>query len=104
MTDGAGWRLEIKKYPELTNKAARRTHANWKDWWQNGRQYTEQGNPNASGGFYTQKEAKELVKYAAERGINIIPEIEMPDIVKKCWLFIRNYHAPENHILKANFV
>ncbi|ATL43031.1 family 20 glycosylhydrolase [Elizabethkingia sp. HX WHF] len=78
LTDGAGWRLEIKKYPELTDKAAWRTHANWKDWWQNGRQYTEQGNPNASGGFYTQKEAKELVKYAAERGINIIPEIEMP--------------------------
>lgn len=78
LTDGAGWRLEIKKYPELTNKAAWRTHANWKDWWQNGRQYTERGNPNASGGFYTQKEAKELVKYAAERGINIIPEIEMP--------------------------
>ncbi|MCL1666290.1 glycoside hydrolase family 20 protein [Elizabethkingia ursingii] len=78
LTDGAGWRLEIKKYPELTNKAAWRTHANWKDWWQNGRQYTEQGSPNASGGFYTQKEAKELVKYAADRGINIIPEIEMP--------------------------
>ncbi|MDV2449370.1 beta-N-acetylhexosaminidase [Elizabethkingia anophelis] len=78
LTDGAGWRLEIKKYPELTNKAAWRTHANWKDWWQNGRQYTEQGNPNASGGFYTQKEAKELVKYAADRGINILPEIEMP--------------------------
>ena len=78
LTDGAGWRLEVKKYPELTNKAAWRTHANWKDWWQNGRQYTEQGSPNASGGFYTQKEAKELVKYAADRGINIIPEIEMP--------------------------
>jgi len=78
LTDGAGWRLEIKKYPELINKAAWRTHANWKDWWQNGRQYTEQGSPNASGGFYMQKEAKELVKYAADRGINIIPEIEMP--------------------------
>ncbi|KUY31680.1 family 20 glycosylhydrolase [Elizabethkingia ursingii] len=78
LTDGAGWRLEVKKYPELTNMAAWRTHANWKDWWQNGRQYTEQGSPNASGGFYTQKEAKELVKYAADRGINIIPEIEMP--------------------------
>ncbi|QCX54213.1 family 20 glycosylhydrolase [Elizabethkingia sp. JS20170427COW] len=77
-TDGAGWRLEIKKYPELTQKAAWRTHALWKDWWNNGRQYVEQGTPNASGGFYTQDEAKELVKYAAERGINIIPEIEMP--------------------------
>ncbi|WP_407477849.1 glycoside hydrolase family 20 protein [Elizabethkingia meningoseptica] len=78
LTDGAGWRLQIKKYPELTNKAAWRTHTVWKDWWQNGRQYIEEGKPNASGGYYTQEEAKELVKYAADRGINVIPEIEMP--------------------------
>ncbi|MDE5493620.1 family 20 glycosylhydrolase [Elizabethkingia meningoseptica] len=78
LTDGAGWRLQIKKYPELTNKAAWRTHTVWKDWWQNGRQYIEEGRPNASGGYYTQEEAKELVKYAADRGINVIPEIEMP--------------------------
>jgi len=78
LTDGAGWRLEIKQYPELTKKAAWRTHTLWKDWWNNGRQYVEQGNPNASGGFYTQEQAKELVAYAAKRGITIIPEIEMP--------------------------
>ncbi|HFK5569130.1 beta-N-acetylhexosaminidase [Elizabethkingia meningoseptica] len=78
LTDGAGWRLQIKKYPELTNKAAWRTHTVWKDWWQNGRQYIEEGRPNASGGYYTQEEAKELVKYVADRGINVIPEIEMP--------------------------
>ena len=78
LTDGAGWRLQIKKYPELTSKAAWRTHTVWKDWWQNGRQYIEEGRPNASGGYYTQEEAKELVKYAADRGINVIPEIEMP--------------------------
>ncbi|WP_293946214.1 MULTISPECIES: beta-N-acetylhexosaminidase [unclassified Sphingobacterium] len=78
LTDGAGWRLEIKKYPELTQKAGWRTHAHWKDWWNNGRQYVEKGNPNASGGFYTQEEARELVDYAARKGINVIPEIEMP--------------------------
>ncbi|QIH31990.1 family 20 glycosylhydrolase [Sphingobacterium sp. DR205] len=78
LTDGAGWRLEIKKYPELTQKAAWRTHAHWKDWWNNGRQYVEKGNPNANGGFYTQEEARELVDYAARKGINVIPEIEMP--------------------------
>ena len=77
-TDGAGWRLEIKKYPELTKKAAWRTHTHWKDWWQNGRRYVAEGTPNASGGFYTQEEAKNLVTYAAKKGINIIPEIEMP--------------------------
>ncbi len=78
LTDGAGWRLEIKKYPKLTSTAAWRTHATWKDWWNNGRQYVDQGTPNASGGFYTQDQARELVHYAAAKGINVIPEIEMP--------------------------
>lgn len=78
LTDGAGWRLEIKQYPELTQKAAWRTHASWKDWWNNGRQYIEQGAPNAYGGYYTQEQAKELVAYAASKGITVIPEIEMP--------------------------
>lgn len=78
LTDGAGWRLQIKRYPELTEKAAWRTHVHWKDWWTHGRKYTDRGAPNAGGGFYTQEEAKELVAYALQRGINIIPEIEMP--------------------------
>jgi len=78
LTDGPGWRLEIKKYPELTQKAAWRTNANWKYWWNNGRKYTEMGSPEASGGFYTATEARDMVKYAAKRGITIIPEIEMP--------------------------
>lgn len=78
LTDGPGWRLEIKKYPMLTARAAFRTHANWKEWWNNGRKYSEEGNPNAFGGYYTQKDAKEIVTYAAKRGITVIPEIEMP--------------------------
>ncbi len=77
-TDGAGWRLEIKKYPELTKRAAWRSHTLWKDWWNNGRRYLDMGAPNASGGFYTQEEAKDLVAYAARKGITVIPEIEMP--------------------------
>ncbi len=78
LTDGAGWRLEIKKYPELTQKAAWRTNANWKYWWNNGRKYAEMGSPEASGGFYTADEAKDFVNYALKRGITVIPEIEMP--------------------------
>jgi len=78
LTDGAGWRLEIKKYPELTQKAAWRNFSTWKEWWNSPRRYVEMGNPNASGGFYTQEEARNLVKYAAKKGITIIPEIEMP--------------------------
>lgn len=75
LTDGPGWRLEINKYPELTQKAAWRTHPEWKDWWNNGRRYLEMGNPNASGGYYTQAEARQLVAYAARKGITIVPEI-----------------------------
>jgi len=78
LTDGAGWRLEIKKYPELTQKAAWRNFSTWKEWWNSPRRYVEMGSPNASGGFYTQEEARKLVGYAAKRGITIIPEIEMP--------------------------
>src|SRR5690606_41635493 len=49
LTDGAGWRLEIKKYPELTQKAAWRNFSLWKDWWNSPRQYVEMGSPNAYG-------------------------------------------------------
>lgn len=78
ITDGAGWRLEIKKYPALTKQAAWRTHANYMEWWKSPRHYLEEGNPNAYGGFYTQDEARAVVAYAARRGITVIPEIEMP--------------------------
>jgi hexosaminidase len=78
LTDGPGWRLEIKKYPELTAKAAFRTENTWKEWWNGTKRYSDEGNPNAYGGYYTQKDAKEIVAYAARRGITVIPEIEMP--------------------------
>lgn len=78
LTDGAGWRLKIKKYPQLTQKAAWRNYPRWKDWWNSGRRYLEVGDPNASGGYYTQEEARDFVGYAAEKGITVIPEIEMP--------------------------
>lgn len=78
LTDGAGWRLEIKQYPRLTEKAAWRNYVTWKEWWNSPRRYVEMGTPNAYGGFYTQQEARDLVKYAARKGITIIPEIEMP--------------------------
>ena len=78
LTDGAGWRLEIKHYPELTHVAAWRNYANWKEWWTKGRKYSQEGDPNAYGGYYTQAQAREIVAYAAQRGITVIPEIEMP--------------------------
>lgn len=78
LTDAAGWRMEIKRYPRLTNFAAWRTDSLWKSWWQGGRRYVAEGTPGAYGGYYTQQELRELVRYAEERGITIVPEIEMP--------------------------
>lgn len=78
LTDGPGWRLEIRKYPELTSVAAFRTNNAWTEWWKSARKYSREGDPNAYGGYYTQAEAKEIVAYAARRGITVIPEIEMP--------------------------
>ena len=78
LTDAAGWRIEVKKYPALTAQAAWRTSYGWKKWWNSDRDYVNEGEANAYGGYYTQLEAKELVAYAQKRGITIIPEIEMP--------------------------
>lgn len=72
LTEDQGWRIEIKKYPLLTKIGA----------WRNGTvigHYPGSGNDNEkTGGFYTQQEIKDVVKYAADRYITIIPEIEMP--------------------------
>lgn len=78
LTDGAGWRIQIDKYPLLTQKAAWRSKKNWKEWWRGDRIFSQENEPIAYGGYYTKKEAQTLVAYAAKRGITIIPEIEMP--------------------------
>lgn len=78
LTDAAGWRIEIDKYPRLTEFAAWREFPTWKEWWNNGRQYSEEGSKNAYGGYYTKEDIRELVAYAESRYITIIPEIEMP--------------------------
>ena len=78
LTDGAGWRIEIKKYPRLTSFAAWRPFDKLNDWWVGGRTFCEQDDPRAVGGYYTQDDIREVVAYAAERHITIIPKIEMP--------------------------
>lgn len=69
LTEDHGWRLEIKKYPRLTDIGAWRTETEFSQGRLNG---------TPTGGFYTQEQAKELVRYAASRFVNIVPEIEMP--------------------------
>lgn len=79
LTDAAGWRMEIKRYPRLTSLGAWRTDSLWKTWWNDGkRHYMNEGEPGAYGGYYTQAQLRELNDYAAARGITLVPEIEMP--------------------------
>lgn len=78
LTDAAGWRLEIKAYPRLTSFAAWRPQHTWKEWWNSGRMYVDEGTPGAYGGYYTREDISELVSYARERHVCIVPEIEMP--------------------------
>lgn len=62
LTDDQGWRIEIKKYPKLTETGA------WR----------KEKDETIYGGYYTQKDVQEIVEYASRRNITIVPEIEMP--------------------------
>lgn len=62
LTDDQGWRIEIKKYPKLTEIGSKRID----------------GEGTEHSGYYTQEEVKEVVKYAADRFITVVPELEMP--------------------------
>ena len=99
LTDAAGWRLQVDSYPRLTSYAAWRTPHDWKGWWYGDRTFLDEGTEGASGGYLTKAEAKELVEYAADRYITIIPEIEMPghsDEVLAAYPELKCTHNPEN--------
>jgi hexosaminidase len=77
LTDDQGWRIEIKKYPKLTEIGAyRKETVVGKNFERFDRPYVGDGQPH--GGFYTQDEVREVVAYARARYIDVIPEIEMP--------------------------
>ncbi len=76
LMDDQGWRLEIKQYPKLTEIGAWRVDRNKYLW--SMRPPQEPGEEATYGGFYTQDEIREVVAYAAERHITVVPEIEMP--------------------------
>lgn len=78
LTDAAGWRMQTDAYPRLTEFAAWRPQQTWKEWWNGDRLYVEEGTEGAYGGYYTKDQLRELVGYARERHVEIIPEIEMP--------------------------
>ena len=93
LTEDQGWRIEIKKYPLLTEKGSIRKSTALSltgyDEHKEPRDYTEYGR----GMFYTQDEVRDVVAYAAARQINIIPEIDMPGHFVAA-LAIRSCHAP----------
>ncbi|WP_460891164.1 beta-N-acetylhexosaminidase [Rufibacter soli] len=74
LTDDQGWRLEIKSYPKLTSVGA------WRNSTLIGHFKAEPARYDSTryGGFYTQDQVREIIKYAAVRGINVIPEIDIP--------------------------
>ena len=75
LTDDQGWRIEIKKYPKLTQISSQRAQTvigNYHD------RTPQQFDNTPYGGYYTQEQIKDVVKYASDRYINIVPEIEMP--------------------------
>lgn len=78
LTDGAGWRLEIDKYPELTEKAAWRVGKTWKEWRDAGSEYCPENDPRAEGGYYSKDDIREIVALAGQLHIEVIPEIEFP--------------------------
>ncbi|MBT3756222.1 MAG: family 20 glycosylhydrolase [Candidatus Cloacimonetes bacterium] len=76
LTDDNGWRIEIKKYPQLTEVCSWRKNLEHISW--NERNDSDEDGKGIYSGFYTQEEIKDVIKYAAERFITVVPEIEMP--------------------------
>ncbi len=80
LTDDQGWRLEIKKFPRLTEVGAWRVDREDKHW--NAREAQRPGEKATYGGFYTQDDVREILAYAASRFVTVVPEIEMPGHAK----------------------
>ncbi|WP_457032466.1 beta-N-acetylhexosaminidase [Kitasatospora sp. P5_F3] len=72
LTDDQGWRIEIKRYPRLTEVAS------WRDRSMVGFRAAERRNDEPHGGFYTQDDLREIVAYADARHITVVPEIDLP--------------------------
>ncbi|MGW6536385.1 beta-N-acetylhexosaminidase [Streptomyces sp. NPDC055051] len=72
LTDDQGWRIEIERYPRLTEVGSWRARSKW------GHRASPLWNDTPHGGFYTQNDIREIVAYAAERHITVVPEIDLP--------------------------
>ncbi|MFE6162684.1 beta-N-acetylhexosaminidase [Streptomyces sp. NPDC056486] len=72
LSDDQGWRIEIKRYPKLTEVGSWRPRSKW------GHRASELWNDTPHGGYYTQDDIREIVAYAHERHIAVVPEIDIP--------------------------
>ncbi|MGO4461668.1 beta-N-acetylhexosaminidase [Streptomyces sp. M-16] len=72
LTDDQGWRIEIARYPRLTEVGAWRARSRW------GHRASPLWNETPHGGFYTRDDIREIVAYAAERHVRVVPEIDLP--------------------------
>ncbi|MFG3285711.1 beta-N-acetylhexosaminidase [Streptomyces sp. NPDC048111] len=72
LTDDQGWRIEIKRHPRLTEVGAWRSRTKW------GHRASPLWDEKPHGGYYTQEDIREIVAYAAERHIRVVPEIDIP--------------------------
>ncbi|MBP5482798.1 MAG: beta-N-acetylhexosaminidase [Bacteroidales bacterium] len=78
LDDSAGWRIYIDSYPDLTGKTAFRMGRTYHEWEAGKYKFTSADDPDGYGGYYSKEQLRELVEYAAQRFITVIPEIEMP--------------------------
>ncbi|MEN7550447.1 family 20 glycosylhydrolase [Rapidithrix thailandica] len=88
LVDGIGWRIEIKSHPELTDWGAWRVVKEGKKPWQDFEIWKPGDERPKYGGYYTQEEIKEVLAYAKERFVTVVPEIELPghsEVVFQCY-------------------
>ena len=77
--DNGGWRIQMDSCPELTRYGSYRMIKDWDRFWLHSpMDFCEEGTPRAYGGYYTKDEVREIIRYAAERHIEVIPEVEFP--------------------------
>ena len=113
LTDAAGWRIQIDKYPRLTTEASYRTQSDWREWWDKGtdRKYVKEGTPGAYGGYYNKEDIREILDYARVRGVEVIPEIEFPAhilsaVVAYPWLSCtgEQHQVPRQHFISRDLL
>jgi hexosaminidase len=96
LTDDQGWRIEIKKYPRLTEVGSKRRETHLGAY-----TTTFKGDGIPHSGFYTQEQIKDVVRYAKERYITVIPEIEMPGHASAALAAYPQFGCKENYQYKV---